>query len=163
MAAWRKSEVDAGLDNASINIYISVIINRRERQRDWESFHRPRKLITCEATPLGLEDEPKEPVRARHKPRPEERPGMHAGASRRAFSGHLFYISLCFTRPVLHFILFSSVRSAWGEGGGTLPDFLSFCYLFPVQQTTSEISHHIKWVFRVGNQYAECWIQQHGA
>ena len=36
-----------------------------------------------------------------------------------------------------------------------LPDFL-FCSLFPVQQTTSGISHRVKQFFRVGNQYAEC-------
>ena len=40
-----------------------------------------------------------------------------------------------------------------------LPDFF-FCSFFPVQQTTSEIGHRVKYyfliVFRVGNQYAEC-------
>ena len=40
-----------------------------------------------------------------------------------------------------------------------LPDFL-FCSFFPVQQTTSGIGHRVKWVFRVGNQYAECEKQQ---
>ena len=42
-----------------------------------------------------------------------------------------------------------------GGGGGMLPDFF-FCSLFPVQQTTSGIGHRVKYVFRVGNQYAEC-------
>ena len=40
-----------------------------------------------------------------------------------------------------------------------LPDFF-FCSVFPVQQTTSGIGHRAKYVFRVGNQYAECETQQ---
>ena len=31
---------------------------------------------------------------------------------------------------------------------------------FPVQQTTSGIGHHVKYLFRVGNQCAECEKQQ---
>ena len=47
-----------------------------------------------------------------------------------------------------------------GEGGSSmLPDFL-FCSLFPVQQTTNEIGHRVKYIFRVGNQYAEYEKQQ---
>ena len=42
---------------------------------------------------------------------------------------------------------------------GVLPDFI-FCYLFPVQQTTSGIVHRVKAFFRVGNQYAECEKQE---
>ena len=45
MTAWRKEDVDA---------------DRRERQRDWKSCYRTRKRRTCEATPIGLVDEPKE-------------------------------------------------------------------------------------------------------
>ena len=49
-----------------------------------------------------------------------------------------------------------------GGGGGMLPDFF-FCYIFPVQQTTSGIGNRVKKYhsfFRVGNQYAECEKQQ---
>ena len=38
--------------------------------------------------------------------------------------------------------------------------FLLFIFV-PVQQTTSEIGHHVKQLFRIGNQYAECEKQQH--
>ena len=42
-----------------------------------------------------------------------------------------------------------------GGGGGGICQTFSFCSLFPVQQTTSGISHRVKSFFRVGNPYAE--------
>ena len=58
-------------------------------------------------------------------------------------------------RVILFIFSERAVCGGWGGGGGMLPDFL-FCSLFPVQQTTSGISHRVKQFFRVGNQYAEC-------
>ena len=51
-----------------------------------------------------------------------------------------------------HFILSERAAEGWGVFGQT---FLFFIF-FPLQQTTSEIGHRVKYFFRVGNQYAEC-------
>ena len=60
----------------------------------------------------------------------------------------LAILSFCYlycTCPAFYSYFISSVRAAWEGGGGgiALPDF-SFCYLFPVQQTTGGIGHRLK-------------------
>ena len=50
MAAWRIEEVDAA----------RLRQEKREATRLWETCDRTRKCRTCEATPIGLVDEPKE-------------------------------------------------------------------------------------------------------
>ena len=49
MAAWRKEEVDAARHR----------LEKREKQRDWETCYADGSVEFCEATPIGLVDEPK--------------------------------------------------------------------------------------------------------
>ena len=80
----------------------------------------------CEATPIGLVDEPKvyPCVYPCTGARPTETCVAPVDATR-------------------DFIYFLRTRSVGGGGGGMLPDFF-FCSLFPVQQTTSGIGHRVK-------------------
>ena len=48
----------------------------------------------------------------------------------------------------------------WGVREGVRCKTFSFCSLFPVQKTTREIGHRVRWFFRVDNQYAKCEKQQ---
>ena len=59
-------------------------------------------------------------------------------------------------RMILVLLYFLRTGSAGGGGGGEGAARLSLFLFFPVQQTTSGISHRVKYFFRVGNQYAEC-------
>ena len=90
-------------------------------------------------TPIGHVDKPKESCAGT---RQTEICGVprHVDASRIALLAICAFWSLCCTRPVLCCYDISSVRAAWGEGGA-LPDF--FWSLFPVQQTTSGVGHHV--------------------
>ena len=90
----------------------------------------PPKLVTadesvefCEATPIGLVDEPKISLY-----------GRETDQDRR---------SACRCVAKFFFFFFFFLRtSSVGGGGGMLPDLL-FCSFFPVQQTASGIGHRI--------------------
>ena len=73
----------------------------------------------CEATPIGLDDEPKVSLYGRETDR-----DLHSAC-------------FCF---VFVFLRTSSV----GVGGEVCCQNFFFCFLFPVQQTTSGIAHRVK-------------------
>ena len=104
MAAWRKEEVDAA--------------RHRQEKRGNETG----KVVIahgsvefCEATPIGLVDEPKKSYTGARRTETCVAP-RHVDATR-------------------HFYFLLSQRAAWG--GGVRCQTFSLCPLFPVQQTTS--------------------------
>ena len=112
-------------------------------QRKWEGCYRIRNHRTCEALPVGLVDELKEPCTGTRWTETCVAP-RHVDASRDALLAICSFCSLCCTRPVFYLYFISSVRIAWGGaragGGGALPDFLVLLFS-PLQQTTSRIGY----------------------
>ena len=117
MAVWRKEEVDAA----------------RHRQEKREATKTEKLVIAdgslefCEATPIGLVDEPNISLYGRETDR-----------DLRSACRCVALFCVCYFSPNEQ-----CGGGVWGVGGDMLPDFF-FCSLFPVQQTTSGIGHRVK-------------------
>ena len=88
------------------------IARRRERQQDWECCYHTRKRRTCEATLIGLVDEPTEPYTGARR---IETYVSHKACRcvTRCYSNRLIICSVCCTRPVSYFDFIFSVRVAF--------------------------------------------------